>query len=151
MIPALIRRFLEAKDEAETVAWGNSSPTQGFLFTWQKRPRGSCWWPRWRTAAPSRGGDGTAVRSYTYISDMVDGIYRLMHSDLEGPANTHACGGTGVGNLEYVSVKESVDMLTQVSGKRINVEWVTGPVGVQSRNLRRGPLRLHPAWVWQRG
>ena len=30
-------------------------------------------------------GDGTAVRSYTYVSDMVDGIYRLMHSDLEGP------------------------------------------------------------------
>jgi nucleoside-diphosphate-sugar epimerase len=27
-------------------------------------------------------GDGTAVRSYTYVSDMVDGIYRLMHSDL---------------------------------------------------------------------
>ena len=28
-------------------------------------------------------------------------------------------------------------MVTQVSGKRINVEWVKGPVGVQSRNLRQ--------------
>ena len=27
-------------------------------------------------------GDGSAVRSYTYVDDMVDGIYRLMHSDL---------------------------------------------------------------------
>jgi len=72
-------------------------------------------------------GDGTAVRSYTYVSDMVDGIYRLMHSDLEGPAN--------IGNPEYVTVKELVDMVTQVSGKRINVEWVKGPVGVQSRNF----------------
>jgi GDP-D-mannose 3', 5'-epimerase len=80
-------------------------------------------------------GDGTAVRSYSYVSDMVDGIYRLMHSDLEGPANTHACGGAGVGNPEYVTVKELVDMVTQVSGKRINVEWVKGPVGVQSRNF----------------
>ena len=26
-------------------------------------------------------GDGTAIRSYTYVDDMVDGIYRLMHSD----------------------------------------------------------------------
>src|SRR5512136_2929876 len=26
-------------------------------------------------------GDGTAVRSYTYVDDMVDGIYLLMHSD----------------------------------------------------------------------
>ncbi|MCX6995853.1 MAG: NAD-dependent epimerase/dehydratase family protein, partial [Kiritimatiellaeota bacterium] len=29
-------------------------------------------------------GDGRAVRSYTYINDIVDGIYRLTHSDLEG-------------------------------------------------------------------
>ena len=29
-------------------------------------------------------GDGTAIRSYTYVADMVEGIYLLMHSDLEG-------------------------------------------------------------------
>ena len=29
-------------------------------------------------------GDGTAVRSYTYVDDMVDGIYRLTQSDLHG-------------------------------------------------------------------
>ena len=72
-------------------------------------------------------GDGTAVRSYTYVDDMVDGIYRLMHSDLEGPAN--------IGNPEYVTVKELVDTVAAVSGKRFNVEWVKGPVGVQSRNF----------------
>ena len=72
-------------------------------------------------------GDGTAVRSYTYVDDMVDGIYRLMHSDLEGPAN--------IGNPEYVTVKELVDTVAEVSGKRFNVEWVKGPVGVQSRNF----------------
>ena len=72
-------------------------------------------------------GDGTAVRSYTYVDDMVDGIYRLMHSDLEGAAN--------IGNPEYVTVKELVDMVAEVAGKRINVEWVKGPVGVQSRNF----------------
>ena len=72
-------------------------------------------------------GDGTAVRSYTYVDDMVDGIYRLMYSDLEGAAN--------IGNPEYVTVKELVDTVAAVSGKRINVEWVKGPVGVQSRNF----------------
>ncbi len=72
-------------------------------------------------------GDGTAVRSYTYVDDMTDGIYRLMHSDLEGVCN--------IGNPEYVSVKELVDIVAEVSGKRINVEWVAGPVGVQSRNF----------------
>ncbi len=72
-------------------------------------------------------GNGTAVRSYTFVHDMVDGIYRLMHSDLEGPVN--------IGNPEYVTVKELVETVAAVSGKRFDVEWVKGPVGVQSRNF----------------
>ncbi len=72
-------------------------------------------------------GDGTAVRSYTYVSDMVRGIYMLMHSDLEGAVN--------IGSPEYVTVKELVETTAEVAGKRINVEWVKGPVGVQSRNF----------------
>ena len=32
-------------------------------------------------------GDGTAVRVFTYVDDLVDGIYTLMQSDLEGPVN----------------------------------------------------------------
>ena len=72
-------------------------------------------------------GDGTAVRSYTYVDDMVDGIYRLMHSGLEGAVN--------IGNPEYVTVKELVETVAQVADKRINIESVQGPVGVQSRNF----------------
>ncbi|MBM4460574.1 MAG: NAD-dependent epimerase/dehydratase family protein [Chloroflexi bacterium] len=99
-------------------------------------------------------GDGTAIRSYTYVDDMVDGIYRLMHSDLQGPAN--------IGNPEYVTVKELVDTVAEISGKRFNIQWVAGPVGVQSRNfnneriystgwrarfpLREGIRRTYP-WI----
>jgi len=72
-------------------------------------------------------GDGTAIRSYTYISDMVDGIIRLMRSDLEGPAN--------IGCPQYVSVNELVDTVADVAGKRIESRHVEGPVGVQSRNF----------------
>jgi nucleoside-diphosphate-sugar epimerase len=72
-------------------------------------------------------GDGTAVRSYTYVDDMVDGIRRLMDSDLEGPAN--------IGSPEYVSVKELVDTVMAIARKRVDVEYVSGPVGVQSRNF----------------
>jgi len=32
-------------------------------------------------------GDGTAILVFTYVDDLVDGIYTLMHSDLEGPVN----------------------------------------------------------------
>lgn len=72
-------------------------------------------------------GDGSAVRSYTYIDDMVDGIYRLMHSDLKGAVN--------IGCPQYVTVKELVDTVAEVAGKKINVKSVPGPVGVQSRNF----------------
>ena len=72
-------------------------------------------------------GDGTAVRSYTYIADMVDGIYRLMHSDLQGAVN--------IGCPQYVSVDELVEAVAQVSGKKVNINHVQGPVGVQSRNF----------------
>jgi len=72
-------------------------------------------------------GDGTAIRSYTYVDDMVDGIRRLMQSDLEGPAN--------IGAPEYVSVKQLVETTVGLSGKRLSVKWIEGPVGVRSRNF----------------
>jgi GDP-D-mannose 3',5'-epimerase len=72
-------------------------------------------------------GDGTAVRSYTYVEDMVDGIRRLMESDLHGAAN--------IGCPEYVSVNELVAVVCEVAKKRVKIKHVDGPVGVQSRNF----------------
>jgi len=72
-------------------------------------------------------GDGTAVRSYTYVDDMVNGIYLLMQSDLEGAVN--------IGCPEYVSVNELVDAVCKVAGFKVKVKHVDGPVGVQSRNF----------------
>ena len=72
-------------------------------------------------------GDGTAIRSYTHVNDMVEGVYLLMQSDLEGAVN--------IGCPQYVTVKELVDTVIEVSGKKIKVKYVPGPVGVQSRNF----------------
>ena len=72
-------------------------------------------------------GDGTAIRSYTYVSDMIQGIYMLMHSDLEGPVN--------IGCPQYVTVDELVSTVAKVAGKEINISHVEGPVGVRSRNF----------------
>jgi GDP-D-mannose 3', 5'-epimerase len=72
-------------------------------------------------------GDGTAVRSFTYIDDMTDGIYRLMQSNLEGPVN--------IGCPEYVSVDELVKIVSEVAGKNVQIKHVPGPIGVQSRNF----------------
>jgi GDP-D-mannose 3', 5'-epimerase len=72
-------------------------------------------------------GDGSAIRSYTYVEDMVDGIYRLTQSELTGPTN--------IGSSEYVSVDDLVRTVAQVAGKRIHMMHIDGPVGVQSRNF----------------
>jgi len=72
-------------------------------------------------------GDGTAIRSYTYVADMVEGIYLLMHSPLEAPAN--------IGCPQYVSVDELVHTVAEVAEKNIHIRHIEGPVGVQSRNF----------------
>ena len=72
-------------------------------------------------------GDGTAVRSYTHVNDMVDGIYRLMQSDLHGAVN--------IGCPQYVTVDELAHTVAEVAGKKIHIKHVEGPVGVHSRNF----------------
>ncbi|MEN8097579.1 MAG: NAD-dependent epimerase/dehydratase family protein [Chloroflexota bacterium] len=72
-------------------------------------------------------GDGSAIRSYTYVDDMVDGIYMLMHSDLQGAVN--------IGCPQYVTVDELVETVAEVAGKTIHIKHIKGPVGVLSRNF----------------
>jgi nucleoside-diphosphate-sugar epimerase len=99
-------------------------------------------------------GDGTAMRAYTYVDDMVDGIVALMKSDLEN--------GVNVGRREYVSVDELALLVAEIAGKKIHLRHVDGPVGVRARNflapriatigwesrvsLREGLSRTYP-WV----
>jgi GDP-D-mannose 3',5'-epimerase len=78
-------------------------------------------------------GDGSAIRDYTYVDDMVEGVYLLMHSDLEGPVN--------VGSDEYVSVAELVKTVIEMSGKEIHIQFVEGPVGVQARNFAKERIK----------
>jgi nucleoside-diphosphate-sugar epimerase len=73
-------------------------------------------------------GDGTAMRAYTYIDDMVDGIRRLMESSLED--------GVNIGRQEYVSVDELASTIASVAGKTIHLKHIEGPVGVKARNFR---------------
>jgi len=78
-------------------------------------------------------GDGSAIRNFIYVDDLVDAVYMLMHSDLEEPVN--------IGTEEYVSVKQLVDIVSEVAGKKINIKWVPGPVGVMSRNFSHKKIR----------
>jgi len=72
-------------------------------------------------------GDGSAIRSYIYIDDLIEGIYTVMQSDISEPVN--------IGSPEYVSVKQLVETIMKIAGKNLKIKWVDGPVGVLSRNF----------------
>lgn len=73
-------------------------------------------------------GDGTAMRAYTFVDDLVKGIVMLMRSDLEN--------GVNIGRREYVSVDDLALTVASVAGKTIRLEHIEGPVGVKARNFR---------------
>ena len=72
-------------------------------------------------------GDGSAVRSFIYVDDLVEGVRRLVDSDVSDPTN--------IGTREYVSVRELVDLVASSAEKQVTPLWVPGPVGVQNRNF----------------
>ncbi|NOX62619.1 MAG: NAD-dependent epimerase/dehydratase family protein [Chloroflexi bacterium] len=78
-------------------------------------------------------GDGTAIRVFTYVDDLVDGIYALMHSDLEGPVN--------LGSDERVTIAELVQTVIDVSGKDLRIKYVPGPIGVHARNFSKARIK----------
>lgn len=91
-------------------------------------------------------GDGSAVRSYTYVDDIVDGIRLLMQSDLEGPCN--------IGSPEYVTVDELAATVARAAGKHVRLVHVEGPVGVRSRNFsnrRMASIGWQARWSLQDG
>jgi len=77
-------------------------------------------------------GDGTAVRGFTYVDDVVDAIYLLMQSDLDQPTN--------IGTEQYVTVNELVQTVIDVSGKDLHIKHVDGPVGVAARNFSKARI-----------
>ncbi len=55
-------------------------------------------------------GDGTQTRSFTYVSDLVDGIIRLMLSREHGPIN--------IGNPREMTIKEIGETIIRMTGSR---------------------------------
>ena len=53
-------------------------------------------------------GDGSQTRSFCYVSDTVDGLVRLMESDLAGPVN--------VGNPEEMTIRQFADFVLKATG-----------------------------------
>lgn len=84
-------------------------------------------------------GDGQQTRSFMYVDDCVEGIYRIMQSDYSGPLN--------LGTDELVTVSELVDIVADIAGKSIVKRFNTDrPQGVRGRNSDNTRLREVLGW-----
>jgi len=84
-------------------------------------------------------GDGLQTRSYCYIDDCVEGIYRLMRSGFRDPLN--------LGSDRLVTINELVDLVAAIAGKRVRRRHDLGkPQGVRGRNSDNTRLRQVLGW-----
>lgn len=84
-------------------------------------------------------GDGKQTRSYNYIDDCVEGIYRLMRSDHREPLN--------LGQDRMISIDQLVDMVANIAGKTIYKRHdLSKPQGVRGRNSDNTRLREVLKW-----
>jgi len=83
-------------------------------------------------------GDGNQSRSFTYIDDTVEGIFRLMQSDFPGPVN--------IGTEEIITIKDMVDIVAGIAEKHINIACIPGPIGVQGRGSDNRLIREKLGW-----
>jgi len=61
-------------------------------------------------------GDGTQTRSFCYVDDLVDGIYRLSQSSEQGPVN--------IGNPIEYSLNDFAHVVQNVSGKKLEIKYL---------------------------
>lgn len=84
-------------------------------------------------------GDGNQTRSYCYIDDCVEGIYRLMQSEYHGPLN--------LGTDRMLTINQLVDIVAAIAGKKISKRYdLTKPQGVRGRNSDNTKLRQVLKW-----
>jgi len=84
-------------------------------------------------------GDGEQTRSYCFIDDCVEGIYRLMRSEFSSPLN--------LGSDRLVTINQLVDIVAGVAGKDVRRRHdLTKPQGVRGRNSDNTRLREVLGW-----
>ncbi len=83
-------------------------------------------------------GDGEQTRSFCYIDDCVEGLYRLMRSDFREPLN--------LGQDRMVSINQLADIIAKTAGVAIVKKHVKGPQGVRGRNSDNSKLKEVLRW-----
>jgi nucleoside-diphosphate-sugar epimerase len=84
-------------------------------------------------------GDGNQTRSFLYIDDCLEGIYRLMQSDYSEPLN--------LGSDRLITINELVDMVCKIAGKNLKKRHdLSKPQGVRGRNSDNTKMQEVLGW-----
>jgi nucleoside-diphosphate-sugar epimerase len=84
-------------------------------------------------------GDGEQTRSYCYIDDCCEGVYRLMQSKIRRPIN--------IGSDRSITINELIDIVAKIAGKKIKKTYLLKhPQGVRGRNSDNTLIRKLLKW-----
>lgn len=84
-------------------------------------------------------GDGKQTRSFCYVSDIVEGIVKLIESDYHEPLN--------IGSDKMVTIDEVADIIAEIAGIRIEKNYnLDGPQGVRGRNSDNTKVKEILGW-----
>ncbi|SRR5579872_6835368 len=83
-------------------------------------------------------GDGKQTRSFLYIDECLEGTIRLMRSSFTGPVN--------IGSEEMVTINQLAEMAISISGKRLAIAHIPGPMGVRGRRSDNNLIREKLDW-----
>jgi dTDP-glucose 4,6-dehydratase len=65
-------------------------------------------------------GDGSQTRSFCYVSDLIDGIFRLAMTDFHEPVN--------IGNPREMTIKQFAEEIIRITGTKSKIEYKPLPV-----------------------
>jgi len=84
-------------------------------------------------------GDGQQTRSFMYVDDCVEGIYRITQSNHSQPLN--------LGTDKLVTIDELVGLVSGIAGKTLTIQHdPSKPQGVRGRNSDNSRLREVLGW-----
>jgi GDP-D-mannose 3', 5'-epimerase len=83
-------------------------------------------------------GDGGQTRSFCYVSDAVEGLRRVLDSDVATPLN--------VGSEELISIDDLAHLVMRIADIALPLRHVEGPQGVRGRNSDNTLIRSLLGW-----
>jgi dTDP-glucose 4,6-dehydratase len=85
-------------------------------------------------------GDGSQTRSFCYVSDLIDGIFRLAMSDFHEPVN--------IGNPREMTIKQFAEEISRITGTKSRIEH--RPLPVDDPKVRQPDIsRAREILGWQ--